>query len=395
MQAKYLILLAVGFCWLIPGQAQELYISKYVGTGHESDRQHYLEIFNESPQFHKDVSNYLLVTRNYTLRLPANTNIGPMQALRVGYAQSGEKLDVVLHSEQKFFLKREPDPNEEGDFLLLLNKEWEEVDGFYFAPEPGTTFLEKEITFPDWEGAPVLTIPAVGSTIWNYLRVSPDPTFAFVRISNKWKINSRKNTTNLLPATQYSSMKAFFELGQIILSWKTLYENDCYQHEIEKSRDGTNFRVINSVPAYVNSVDLNTYSFQDSMIRSNETYFYRLSNTDKFGKRIYSEVVRVLASSELSKLSIDLISQSQPDGKSLDVRFNAAQDQEVRIKILDEEFREIDVLYYGTVKADKQHLIKYQDPLPFGKYFLIADTPIDRSFIEFIIGKNREVIIQE
>ncbi|MEL6194148.1 MAG: hypothetical protein AAFR66_18955 [Bacteroidota bacterium] len=396
MQGKKLILLAVGFIWLASTQAQDLYISKYVGTGHVSDRQHYLEIFNESPQYHRDISGFLLLTRNYALKLPLNTNIGPMQAIRVGYAQSGEKLDVVLHTEQKFFLKRESDPNEEGDFALLINKDWEEVDGFYFSPETEAAFLEEEVELAEWESPESpLPIPGRADDVWNYLRISPDPTFAFVRISDKWKINSRKNSANLLPATKYNSLKATFEEDQILLSWKTLYENDCYQHEIERSQDGTNFRVINSVPAFVNSEDLQSYNFQDVSVNAGETYFYRLSNTDKFGTRIYSEPVRVIASSELSRLSIDLVSLSQFDGKSLDVRFNAAQDQEVRIKILDEEFREIDVLYYGLVRADKQHLIKYQDPLPFGKYYLIADTPLDRSFIEFIIGKNREIIIQE
>ncbi|MEO1451194.1 MAG: hypothetical protein AAFV07_16810, partial [Bacteroidota bacterium] len=81
----------------------------------------------------------------------------------------------------------------------------------------------------------------------------------------------------------------------------------------------------------------------------------------------------------------DLIPSEVEGGPSVDVRFASQIDQVVRVQLLDEEFREMAMLYYGMVEADRQHLVTYNRPLVIGKYYIIVSTPQGRYYETFVV----------
>lgn len=379
---------------LLPSlQAQRLYLIRYDGSGEPSDVYHRIVFFNESAT-PVNIGGYIVATRSYIIRIPDGTTIAPMSNFSMGRISMNENLDIAYLDGVEDFNVRVSPYQEVGDFVLLLNTNQRIVDAFYFGPKADVSFLparEKLIASNRKEIS--VFIPDESNPVWKYLSIEPDVNQSFLLLDNKWEVNPRRNI-KFPRSTAYRDFEASFIEGVVVLSWKTDFEKDCFMHIIERSLDDKVFEVVEQIPAKTNSAVVSTYKYYDELAENNQKYFYRIRTTDKFGKNTYSESNQVITQAGYGRLSMDLITRVQAEGKSLDIRFNADESQQVRVKILDEEFREVDVLFYGEVQAKKQHLIKYRSLLPIGKYYLIADTQGEREYIEFIIGKDREVIIQ-
>ena len=67
------------------------------------------------------------------------------------------------------------------------------------------------------------------------------------------------------------------------------------------------------------------------------------------------------------------------------MRFSARESQHVKVKLLDELLREIDILYTGTIEAKKQNLLNYTHQLPVGKYFVIVSTGSKRYYEPLVV----------
>ena len=374
-----LILLWVG----THAHAQTVRLSKYAVDYPSGNEAHYLELFNISRTDSQDISHYSLITRNYVARIPMGTTLGPLSRIRIGYGGPDKGIDIDYTNLNDHSI-RGAKGTEAGDYVVLLDRAFNIIDAFYFAPQPNVNFLpdQANILTSRNQLAPRY-IPQSNDSRWSYLKISGDPAMVFVRVSDQWQINSR--TKNLIDATSFGQIQATFSEGIVSLKWNTLFERDCYNFDIERSRDGNNFQLIGNTIAQGLPDREHTYSFFDSDILAENVYYYRVRHEDKFGYTLYSDLSYVHTSENPTNLKLDVFFESDEVGQGLNVRFSSSESQRVRVKIMNEEFREVDILFYGTVKANVENLIKYTGDLQLGKYYLLIYTPRQRMYEEFII----------
>lgn len=364
---------------------QQTYISKYVSgqSGKAEDRAHRIELFNESRTLSQDLSGYMLMTRNYVFQFPDQTILRPLQSLRLGYDATGGKLDLA-YARLETWKKREPIGSQNGDFTILYDQTGEIVDAFYFSLLETVDFLPTSLTWKTSDGSDMfLEAPREDDPIWVHLKASQDPAFSFFRIAGRWQVGSRNK--NILPAVKYRTPKISYEGSSVLLSWTTQEERDCFFHLIERSTDGKNFKEIGIVESIGSSSQEQTYSYTDTEIEQDRLYYYRIANSDKFGNVVYATPVKIRSEEGLGLFALEILEGDPSTNHALNLRFSGKEQQQIRIQLMDEELREISVLYYGIIEANKQNLIIYKDPLPLGKYFVIVSTEAKRYYEPFII----------
>lgn len=376
-----LLLLVPAF---LAGQSS-LYLSKYVSGKHlnRNDINHRIEIFNGSRAQAKEVGGYILVTRQYILRLPQGTRIGPLASLRLGELATRNDLDIEFMG-QKDFLVRIPKGNEPGDFAILFDRSMRIVDAFYFGRVRRVSFLPSQdvlVTYGQ-ENIPI-NIPDETDTRWTFLQKIPTPEEAFVKAGGVWQITGRNR--NDVPATEFRFLQAKYVDGIVTVKWKSLFEQDCFFHYVERAVGSEEFSVMERLSGQVNRNQPFDYKFYDNTVEKDRRYRYRIRNVDKFGNILYSQLVEILTEENPGGFTMDHFFVTEQSGRDLNVRFSAKETQRVKVKIMDEEFREVAILFYDVIEKDAQNLIKYNEQLPVGKYYLIADTDKRRYHEDFIV----------
>lgn len=363
--------------------AQNIYISKYIAGNITKEETHRVEIFNESDK-RFSLGGWMIITRNYVLRLPEKTMLEPYRSLSLGKSTSGVVETDMVFNKLKDFLVRFPATKEEGDYVVLMDKEQNIQDAVYFSLTPKMKFLPDKGELITQTGEIIrFEVPGIWSNKWKKNDVIPDPAMVMVFINNEWQITSKRK--NLFPATEYGEFQGNYVEGIVSLRWQTLFEQDCYQHQIERSIDGTRFEVIAVEKGKKTSKKTADYLFYDKNLAPNQHYYYRIKNTDKFNNVLYSRIVEIYTGDDGSLFSMDYIIGEADVAQALTMRFAAKQAQYVVVKLLNEEFREIGVLFEDEVSANAQNLIIYNQALPVGKYYIIAETAKKRFYLEVVI----------
>jgi len=91
--------------------------------------------------------------------------------------------------------------------------------------------------------------------------------------------------------TKLLEFKATSKNGSVGLTWRTEYEDNLLQFEVEYSRDGKNYQSAGIVHA-TNSITGNAYSFEHNISYTSEA-FYRLKIMDVTNHWQYSDVIIV------------------------------------------------------------------------------------------------------
>ncbi|MEM9722351.1 MAG: hypothetical protein AAGA10_23995 [Bacteroidota bacterium] len=372
------LFLALFFAYI--SSSAQIAFSRYIGEENTDIQIPRIDIFNSSPTT-MEVSGYYIATRRYVFQIPPNTYLPALQSLSFGppiesdqenYFSLGELLKT-----QKVTQGRDP-----GNYIVLFKEDFSLIDAFYFSHERQVDFLPFQEMIANQEGdGKLLLIPDESNSKWKHLRTMDgkiDPALSFVQINGDWRISSRSK--NMLPATTFTSCQAQFFDDVVRVQWQVLDEQECYNYLIERSADGIYFRQIGTVPALGQAADY-AYSFQDVNIKSDVQYYYRIRNVDKFGFEVFSPLAAVQTGRTRDRFQMEVLDV----GKSVNIRFTSTQNQEIRIKLMDEEFREIDILYFGAVEAGKDNLIEYLNQLAIGKYYLIAQTERQRVYEEVIV----------
>ena len=110
-----------------------------------------------------------------------------------------------------------------------------------------------------------------------------------------------------------------------------------------------------------------------------------MTHVDKFGEVISSNMAKVRTEDNPSEFSFEILKGERGTDQVLNVRFASVLNQQVRIKLLDEELRESAIQVSDDFDAYSQNLGTYQKPLPVGKYFVILSTEEKRYYEPFII----------
>ena len=327
----------------------QIAFSRYIGEENSELSVPRIDIFNSSPTT-VEISGYYIATRRYILQIPPNTYLQPLKSLSFGPEMEAEIDDYLPFGEflkaQKVMQGKDP-----GDYLVLFSDNFSLVDAFYFSQDPKVDFLPFQETIASKEGeGKLLLIPDESNSRWKHLRTTDgriDPALSFVQINGAWRISSRSK--NMLPATTFTDCQAQFFDDVVQIQWKVLDEQECYNYLIERSEDGIYFQSIGTEPALGQAAEY-AYSFQDVNIKSGVQYYYRIRNVDKFGFEVFSSLASVQTGRTRDRFQMEVLDV----GKSVNIRFTSTQNQEIRIKLMDEEFREIDILYFGEVEAGKR-----------------------------------------
>lgn len=365
---------------------QDLYISRFVPGNPQNriDVNHRIELFNEGRTY-KNLSGYILATRYYVIRIPRNTYVGAMNSFIMGKGsgESGRSLNLE-YDEVADFIPRTFHGEGEGDFAILFDRNRNIVDAFYYGPLEQVGFLpdRQAVNFSD--GRTEINVPSEDDSRWSYLQNPDDPAMAFICVNRSWHPTSRR--TNLFPATRYRFLQAKYLDGVVTVKWKTLFENDCYLHTIERSTDGKTFKVLDELRGPVNDSDPFDYTYYDAEVEKNRVYYYRIVNIDKFGNIVQSNATKIRTEENPGGFAFDILPSDNNNGRrTLNVRFSTRESQYIRVKLLDEQLREIAVLYQGEIEGQKQNLLNYTRPLPIGKYFVIVSTQERRYYEPFVV----------
>ena len=108
-----------------------------------------------------------------------------------------------------------------------------------------------------------------------------------------------------------------------LLNWSTSSEMSTKSFDIEKSKDGTSFTRIGTVPATGNSKIKQDYSFRDDQL--NEDNYYRLRTVDENGHSSLSDVVLVRYMNTAQNVSVI----NNPIDTYIDLRFSRLTNQAV------------------------------------------------------------------
>jgi len=378
------ILFSISLLWMGQMYAQQVYISRYIPdfpTNADNPDQE-VEIFNESRTRNLNLGGFVLMTRSYIVRFP-NLEVPPLKSVRLGMKARaiGPYFSIL---DMPDFQLRNPMGEDNGDFVILLNPRMQLMDAFYFGESAEVDFLPLNESLTTQSGQIVnVRVPAEQNEDWSYLQLAPDPAIAFVKINGTWSPNSRK--ANIFEATEYRYLQSKYIEGIVSLRWQTRFENDCFEHVVERSLGRNRFQEI----ARINSLRQNSsspldYEYYDDEVEQNQLYYYRIRHTDKFGETVYSEEIETTTEENPGGFFFDILSEPSDQGKYLNIRFSSRQNQQVRIMLLDEELRQLAILFSDEISADKQNLITYREAIPFGIYHILVETE-NRRYRELLV----------
>lgn len=120
---------------------------------------------------------------------------------------------------------------------------------------------------------------------------------------SRWTLGS---SVTPLPVDLISFTAALNKNNTVLLQWNTASELNNDYFEIERSRDGINFRKIGAVQGNGTTQQVQSYAFEDisakEIISVNPIFYYRLKQVDYNGDFEYSEIKKVNKNTAASEL---------------------------------------------------------------------------------------------
>jgi hypothetical protein len=356
----------------------QISILRYAPGTYRSDNNHRVEIYNAGKQI-INLSDYVVVTRDYIVKIPRDIILYPGKSYTLQRRKDKESTakNILEIESSKSYSIRINKKRAEGNYVVLFDAKMRIIDAFYFSPTPNPPFLPDEgfHTFSNNEFVNFY-VPPGGNKVWGYLPLGDDPAIAFLQVNGNWKPGSAITRKNPNPAVHFRQFSIRFKDGIVSLKWVTDYEDNAQQFWIDRSENQEEFFSIGSIPAKNNSREFQTYSFYDSEIKENKTYYYRIRNADAFGNEINSRTEAIQTIPLKVEFSIEVIPGEGP----LNIRFYSAFSERVRMRILNDRMQVVSHLFDSYVYADAQQLVKLNSWLKPGKYWIVAATDTRRFF---------------
>jgi len=366
----FLLLVIVFSCYLFkPLFAQEISVIRYTPGFVKNDKRHKIELFNSGNSV-TDISGYVLITRDYIVKIPKGTFIGSKEIFTIAYGKETKSKSLDLLNCQTLF-NRIYSKKVEGNYFILYNNKMKILDAFYYSFLRDVPFLPDSGFFAlNEKDFLSFYIPSGNAKVWAYYSIGDDPAISFIRQNNQWQITSINRYSKLNPPAKFGEFTGRFNEGQIILKWSTTEENNCKRFIIEKSYDLEKFVLLDQVEPAVNSKTRKTYTYYCLPVKKGETAFYRISAEDIFGNQGTSKPVEIKASEIPVEFSIDVL----PDDKQGIIKFYSAYSQKTTIKLLSGTMKTLYTLFDDMVNAESENLIRITKVLEAGKYYVVAET---------------------
>lgn len=362
--------------------AQSIFISQYTPGNYLSDNSHLVAIANPSATS-ISLEGYLLVSRDYSVRLSKAAILKPKSVFRIGkMTGAGQALDMELNKSPDFLIRFNL-LESEGNYIALLDRNGGLVDAFYYSPLPNVPFLPDRDTCITFSGQRIpYYLPPENRDAWSYLSRGDGPSNAFVQEAGKWRETSSESAP---PITSHEDLTVRYFEGIATLKWQTAYEIGVARHVIERSLDQESFEAAGEVAAVGDSQEEHYYRYYDKDLIIGRVYFYRIRSEGVGREPVYSKIKSVRVQDGLEEFEMETILVPHGDGTELNLRFLSQYSQEVRIKLLDERLSEVAILFSGYVYAREPNLLKIGQRLPPGRYLLIAATETSRFGKEIVV----------
>lgn len=143
----------------------------------------------------------------------------------------------------------------------------------------------------------------------------------------------------------------------VMISWTTYTEIDNDFFTLERSKNGVDFETVDIIEGAGNSNSPITYQVSDKEFFGGTSY-YRLKNTDFYGKEEYSQVIAVTCGD--ASTTFDFVNAYEIDNVDLMVEFTASQNEPFTVTLFDASGRVI--LDYGNKAFDGMNKVR----LPVG-----------------------------
>jgi hypothetical protein len=366
--------LLVGLGMMLWGMlfTQSIFISRVVPGNYLSDNRHRVEFQNPSGST-QSLEGYLLVTRNYSVRLPAEARI-PGHGTFVLAKNRAPGVNLSLATTPDFLI-RFPLLEHEGNYLVLIDPKGRILEALYFSPVPNVPFLPDRDTLYTYSREKIpYYIPPENRPLWNHFTAGSDPATFFVKTNGAWRMSSMRDN----PATEYQNVTLRYKEGILSLKWTVLYEKDSRLHIVEKSTDIERFVPVDTLESDGDTKGFRQYAYYEEGLEKGATYYYRIRNVDAAGREIYSRIREVKAEEGQAEFSMEVLQGASTGAGPLRVRFNSQFSQEVRIKLYDDRLMEVAILFDDFVYAGVPGLLKVGRKLPPGNYTILAETETKR-----------------
>jgi hypothetical protein len=357
--------------------AQSLYVARYIPGNFRFDNLHRIEILNNTAK-PVSLAGFMLVTRDYSLRLPANATVQPFSLYRVGKRREvgAPPLDLELAGYGDFLIRIFA-RKVEGNYFALFDRGGRMVDAFYFSQLTNVPFLPDTGTLITANRQYLsFRVPPESSPVWKYYGVGEDPAIGFVQVEGQWRPTSSNPKRSVLQATEFDQLNGRYREGIVALNFSTKYEDNVRSIQVQRAQVDVNgpteFATIGTLAAAGISRLPRSYTYFDPTTQKGLTYYYRLRHVDVFGQEVLSKVAEVPAIQVKVEFWMEVVPAvgNQAPG----VRFYSAYSQRVKIKLLDAAHREVALLYDNLAYADVQQLLRLNRQLPQGHYTLLAST---------------------
>ncbi|MBK9448009.1 MAG: hypothetical protein IPN95_01055 [Bacteroidetes bacterium] len=359
--------------------SQSIFISRIVPGNYLSDNRHRVEFSNPANKV-QSLEGYLLVTRDYSVRLPAEARV-PARGTFVLAKNPALGVNLSMATTPDFLI-RFPMVEHEGNYLVLFDPNGRIVEALYFSPVPNVPFLPDRDTLYTYSREKIpYYIPPENRTIWSHFTAGSNPSNVFVKTNGTWR------SSNILekPATDYQNVTVRYKEGIMSLRWTTTFENGSKLHIVERSTDIEQFEPLDTLNSQGDSRTMRQYVFYDQGLVKGQTYYYRIHNVDAQNKDTYSRIREVRAEEGQEEFSMEVLQGPTSGAGQWRVRFNSQYSQQVRIKLYDDRMMEAAILFDDFVYAGNPGLLKIGRKLAPGNYTILAETETRR------FGQNFEV----
>jgi hypothetical protein len=382
MRRVHVLLVLLGLATCLAAQVPVL--TRYIPGNYLADQSHRVELSNPTAQA-ISLGGYLLVTRDYSVRLPANARIPARSTLQIGRDPS-PGVGLAL-SRTPDFLIRFHFLEHEGQYIALFDPGMRLLEAAYFSPSANVPFLPDRDTCITMDGTRIpFVLPPENRPIWQYVRTNSGKVGGFNKKEGKWYMQGM--VVAATPSTEYRDLQLAYKEGIMTVKWTANFEEGCSRHIVERCEDQSNFLSVGELRSEGDSREARTYSFLEKGLRPGGRYYYRIKGEDASGNPVFSPVKEVVAEEVREPFLLEVVAGPGGAGDALSIRFSASSSQNVRIKLFDEGLQEVAFLYEDYAFAGVPVLLRIGARLEPGKrYLVMATTDGGRYGMEFTAGQ--------
>lgn len=326
---------------------------------------HRITLYNPHPK-PLDLSEWLLVTREYSFQFPEKTLIAPKSYLTLAKKQGDISLDRHPN-----FLIRFPDPRQAGQYAILLNKLGQPQIGLYLAPLAQVLFLPDSGVHISHQKPPVpYQIPPETAPLWTYVPWDPDPITGVVQIQGRWRytVSDIEKEKRLYAPLAFSPLYIEAESLGLGLSWQVEVREPCEVFYLERSEIGSPWQEIHAFPCP--PLGHHPFHYTDTTVKPYTVYSYRLRY------RAEPSLTSQPAGAQWQRPTPSFRLSVQPGL----ARLYVAQGQRVKVKLLNARFEEVFRLYDGYLNGGIENIFAWDTTQLQGGRWVVVWTSKGRQW---------------